>query len=82
MGFDPEDAFERLVVYRYRVSNDKVTRLEPVAANARGFVEEWLSMPWEEAVAQSDPARTGKLQAIHKQYEVRSKDTDDYTDWR
>jgi hypothetical protein len=82
MEFDPDDAFERLVVYRYRVSGDKVTRLEPVAAHARGFVEEWLTMPWEEAVVQSDPGQTGKLQTVHKQYEVSFKNTDDYTSWR
>lgn len=82
MVFDLDDAFERLVVYRYRVSGDKVTRIEPVAAHARGFVEEWLNMPWEEAAAQSDPAQAGKLQAVHKQYEVSFKNTDDYTNWR
>jgi len=81
MVFDPYDGFERLVVYRYRVSGNKVTRLEPVAAHARGFVEEWLTMPWEEALAQSDPAQTGKLQAVHKEYEASYKDTDDYTNW-
>ena len=37
MAFDPDaDAFERLVIYRYRVSGDEVTRVGQLAANARG----------------------------------------------
>jgi hypothetical protein len=80
MHFDM-DAFERLVVYRYRVSGDKVIRLEPIAANARGFVEEWLSMPWEEALAQSDTAQADKLRAVHKEYEISFKGTGEYTSW-
>jgi hypothetical protein len=80
MSFN-EDGFERLVVYRYRVSDDKVTRIEPIAAHARGFVEEWLSMPWEEALAQSDPAQTDKVKAVHNEYEVSYKDTNTYTSW-
>ncbi len=79
--FFNEEGFERLVVYRYRVLGDKVTRLEPVAAHARGFVEEWLTMPWEEALAQSNPAQTAKIQAVHKEYEDSFKDTDEYTSW-
>ena len=64
------------------MSGDQVTRIEPVAANASGFVEEWLEMPWDEALAQSDPAQAVKLEAVHKEYEASCKDTDDCTYWR
>lgn len=81
MIFDMDDAFERLVIYRYGISGDKVTRIEPIAGNARGFLEEWLSMPWEEAVAQSDSAQADELKAIHTRYETSYKDADQYTSW-
>ena len=80
MSFN-EDGFERLVVYRYRVSGDKIIRLQPIAAHARGFIEEWLEMPWEEALAQSDAAQAGKLERVHKEYEHRYRDKDAFTSW-
>ncbi len=82
MEFDPENGFERTVVYRYRVSSHGVTRLEPIATNARGFVEEWLSMPWQEAVGQSAPEAVRDLRVAHALYE-RSypKGKNEYTSW-
>jgi len=86
MSFDPygaHEAFEHLVVYRYRIQNDKLTRIEPIAANARGFVEEWLEMPWEEALEQSDSTQATSLQTIHKLYEESYKgNSNDYTNWQ
>jgi hypothetical protein len=63
MEFDPDTAFERTVVYRFRLSGDKVMRLEPT--NGRGFVEEWLTMPWDEAAAQSAPEALASLRPLH-----------------
>lgn len=82
MSFDMDDAFERLVVYRYRVTGDAVTRLEPVAGNARGFVEEWLSMPWEEALAQSDDVRDATIKQVHDEFARDVRQTEEPTDWR
>jgi hypothetical protein len=81
MQFDEANSFERLAVYRYRVSGDTVTRIEPVAANARGFVEEWLTMPWKEALAQSNPEETSTLEAVYKAYHSSDSDKDTYTKW-
>jgi hypothetical protein len=82
MSFDIETAFERTVIYRYRVSGNTVTRLEPIATNGRGFVEEWLSMPWAEAKDQSLVTNTEPLQRIHHLYETSDpKDSNAYTSW-
>jgi hypothetical protein len=47
--FDMENSFERRVIYRYQVTENGVKRTGPVANHARGFVEEWISAPWEES---------------------------------
>jgi hypothetical protein len=83
MEFGPEGiAFERTVVYRYRLTGNKVTRLEPIATNGRGFVEEWLTMPWDEAAAQSAPEALASLRPLHLLHE-RSNDgnLNSYTSW-
>lgn len=77
-----ESGFERTVVYRYRVSQVGVTRLGPVALNARGFVEEWLSMPWNEAVLQEADPDTPALQQLHKAYQHDQQSAGrQYTSW-
>lgn len=77
-----EEGFERLVVYRYRLHDSRVTRLQPVAANARGFVEEWLSMPWSEAEQSSDGVSAGALHNIHDRYENSYSDSlKKFTTW-
>jgi hypothetical protein len=82
MSFDIDNAFERTVIYRYRLTGNTVTRLEPIATNGRGFVEEWLSMPWPEAKDQSLPTNTEPLQRIHHLYEASDpKDSNTYTSW-
>jgi hypothetical protein len=76
------NAFERLVVYHYRVHGDNVTRLEPLAANSRGFVEEWLSMPWQEALDQSSTGGLESLLKIHQQHEKSTPpNSNEYTSW-
>jgi hypothetical protein len=82
MSFDIETAFERTVIYRYRVSDNHVARLQPIATSGRGFVEEWLSMPWPEAKDQTLPANADKVQPIHRLYESSyTKSTNSYIAW-
>jgi len=82
MSFDIERAFERTVIYRYRVSGSNVTRLQPIATSGRGFVEEWLSMPWPEAKDQTLPTNAEKVKPIHQLYESSyTKNTDSYIAW-
>lgn len=65
---DP-DAFERRVVYRYRIDGNKeVTRIKPIASNARGFVEEWLSAPWDESQLFTSADASAELKGIYDQF--------------
>jgi len=76
MLFDTDRAFERRVIYRYRVSGDTVDRIEPIAVNARGFVEEWLEMPWNEAAAQTAAPAGTSLKEVHESYQQESTKDD------
>jgi len=70
------DEFERRVIYRYRVDTDQgVRRLEPLAIHARGFVEEWLTAPWSEAVSFSAEEAAPDLKAVHDAF-VKPDDLD------
>jgi hypothetical protein len=81
MMFDSGTAFERRVIYRYRVNANTVDRIEPIAINARGFIEEWLGMPWNEAAAQTvDPASVA-LKKVHDSFQQELKiDSNTYTE--
>lgn len=52
-------------LFRYRVHNTQVKRVQPVANNWMGFVQEWLVSDWEESSTWSAPA---KLEALHRTY--------------
>lgn len=63
------DSFERRVIYQYRLDEHQgVRRIEPIALNARGFVEEWLSAPWPESKGFSAPGAASALHIIHDQF--------------
>ena len=62
------DEAERPVIFRYRVTGDQVVRVQPIAANARGFVEEWLEMPWVEAQAQTAPEASEALRPVYEEF--------------
>ena len=73
------DGYERTVVYRYQVAKDVVTRVGPIAVNGRGFVEEWLASPWQEASAFSNPASLAALKAAHDRYTSNGSSKDIWT---
>ena len=75
MQFDSGSAFERRVIYRYRVTGNRVERIEPIALNARGFVEEWLSMSWHEAAAQTTDSASTALRTLHQNFEQQQAGT-------
>ncbi|MGC1871230.1 MAG: hypothetical protein WA700_09755 [Acidobacteriaceae bacterium] len=78
MSFDLANCFERRVIYRYTVdSNGRVRRVGPLAINARGFVEEWLSAPWSEARDFSIAGAAPVLQKVHDQFNPPFKLNDD-----
>jgi hypothetical protein len=68
------EEYERRVIYRYRIDDkQQAHRVEPIAANARGFVEEWLSEPWSESAGFSAPDATSDLKQIHEQFQTDAK---------
>src|SRR5580658_2006492 len=70
------DDYERTVIYRYRVSGDDVTRVQPIATNGRGFVDEWLSSPWSEAASQTYVSHLADLKRIHTEFNEPIKQDD------
>jgi hypothetical protein len=60
------NGYERTVVYRYRVAGDQIERIAPIATNGRGFVEEWLAAPWDEAKGQTIPTAEEAMKAVHE----------------
>lgn len=78
MSFDSANCFERRVIYRYTVDmNGRVRRVGPLAINARGFVEEWLSAPWSESRDFAIAGAVDGLQKVHDQFNPPFKPNDD-----
>lgn len=61
------DLHDRLYIRHYQVTDDRVTRVQPVAASPRDFVEEWIVSPWTEASQWSSPQRLDELRRMHEQ---------------
>ncbi len=45
-SLDFETLFTRPRIYRFRTTGNKLERLQPIADNARDFVDAWLQSPW------------------------------------
>jgi hypothetical protein len=74
-----DNCFERRVIYRYSIDgDDHVRRVGPIAINARGFVEEWLSAPWSESMVLSVVEAAPELQKVHDQFFELPKPSDDH----
>lgn len=78
------DVLVREHIWLYAVEGRTASRMMPLARQPEGFVDEWLALPWEEAVRWSDRSRpelerwhATAQQWIDKMYtgisEVRSK---------
>lgn len=59
------DVMTRTGIYRYRLVGDKVHRVQPVAKNARDFVDEWLQAEWSEATDWTATEIAGSLKEEH-----------------
>jgi hypothetical protein len=67
-------SYERRVIYRYAVGEDgHVHRVEPIAVNARGFVEEWLDAPWSESRDFADERGVAELGKLHQDFNPPAK---------
>jgi hypothetical protein len=75
MGF-VETGFERRVIYRYQVTENSVERIGPIANHARGFVEEWISAPWEESRNLTASKNISDLEKVHNEVSPHIKPDD------
>lgn len=53
-------------IVAYRVAGDRVARIAPIAAEPGGFLDEWVSMPWEEAERWIEPSEFAILSEWHE----------------
>ncbi len=56
----------RVFVLKYAIEDDTARRIEPVAVDAEGFVEEWLASPWSMAVKWSEGTNQRALLDWHQ----------------
>ncbi len=59
------NVFEYVGIFRYRLTGDGMERVQPIAMNGRGFVEEWLAADWSDAERWSD---TGAKEALRLEH--------------
>jgi hypothetical protein len=76
MEFEPDNGYERRVIYRYQVTDKGVERVGPIAVHARGFVEEWLSAPWGESRSLTAQESDTDLEKVHKEFNKPIKPDD------
>ncbi|MBZ5523180.1 MAG: hypothetical protein LAP21_13165 [Acidobacteriia bacterium] len=55
----------RTGIFRYRLAGDKLERVQPIAMNARDFVDEWLQVDWNDARRWSDTRDLSGLEKEH-----------------
>jgi hypothetical protein len=60
-------------VRAFRVTGTKAERIGPLAKEPRGFIDEWISQPWEIAERWTDPAHRSQLKAWHERLKERSE---------
>jgi hypothetical protein len=74
--------YERRVIYRYQIDeNLGVHRIQPIASDARGFVEEWLDAPWSEAQGFLAQGAAPTLQQVHHLFKPPVKDDAEFASY-
>jgi hypothetical protein len=63
-SIDPE-VLSRMTVRDFRVTEDSVRRINPVAVSPRDFIDEWLVSPWQMAAMWTAPDTLAQLQNVH-----------------
>ena len=70
-----QDQLFRKGIYTLRgADGDNVHRVQPVATDGRGFVDQWLQSPWNEAKEWSLPEGLAGFQKAHEAFERGRKD--------
>jgi hypothetical protein len=63
-SLDLEGVFTRTGIFRYKVSEGKVERIQPIARNGRDFVDEWLQTDWKDASQWCAPDALQELKRV------------------
>lgn len=59
------DAGSHPAFRRYRVEQDQVTQIDPVALIPRDFVDEWMASAWSVSATRSESVALKRLEAVH-----------------
>ncbi|RQR30539.1 hypothetical protein DIE23_19555 [Burkholderia sp. Bp9143] len=76
VGSLDSDVMTRPGIFRYRVDGDTVQRVQPVAANGRDFVDEWLKVGDAPAREWSEPAAAAAALKARQAFNAESKAPD------
>jgi len=74
VGTIESEQMVRKGVFRYVVDGDTVRRVGPIAVDGRGFVDEWLQLPWSEAKQWSVPEGLEGFEKAHEAFARGHKD--------
>lgn len=64
-GMRDMDIMTRTGIFRFRLVNDRLERLQPIAMNGRDFVDEWLQVKWSDAQRWSNLSSLASLEKEH-----------------
>lgn len=69
----------RSYIRAYQVAGTKARRIGPLAAEERGFIDEWISLPWEIAARWTVQSKRESLRPWHDRLQKRVEDV--YTEF-
>jgi hypothetical protein len=72
-GMIDTDLMTRIGIYRYRVNENGLERVQPVANNGRDFVDEWLQSPWSDSAKWTASSNLAELQQTHAAIKADNK---------
>jgi hypothetical protein len=52
-------------IMKYQTEGNQLTRISPVATSVEDFLDEWINMPWQDAVRWSDQSNSADLARWH-----------------
>jgi len=81
VGTGEMEEIVRKGVFRYQLTNDKLQGIQPIATNGRYFVNEWLEMPWDDAIRFSEPSALTALKPAHDLYAARDADPKNFVSY-
>jgi hypothetical protein len=62
-------------IERYQISGDRISRLQPLALKPEDFLDEWVSLGWDEAARWSTQSADADLQSWHSRINALAHDS-------